>query len=126
MNLPNHPDAKRVKIILDKERHVYFSAYSLLKFKEETGHDLINMDGTSPTDMIPVLWAGLITEDKTLTVEQVAEMIPLSQLEHVMNKVTGAIQIATPPSDKESRKTGPLVKTKKRRKSPTSGNNSGQ
>lgn len=74
-----------------------YPLYALMKL-EETGVDLSNMDTekVSITDLVKIVWAGLICQFQDATVEEVAfefEMSDLEQLGAAMNtaftKATG-------------------------------------
>jgi hypothetical protein len=43
-----------------------------------------------------MLWAGLVHEDKSLTIEQVGEMVHLGNMNEVMGAITKAISEAMP------------------------------
>ena len=69
----------KVPIELDKPRTLFFPLAALLAFKKETGIDLLqesikDEDWTLET-ITALLWAGLIHEDKELTMDDVANSV---------------------------------------------------
>lgn len=63
-----------VPIELDKTRHLRYTGYSFLRVERATGKPMTQLD-QSFTSMITQVWAGLLEEDDTLTVEDVARMV---------------------------------------------------
>ena len=79
-----------ITVMLDKKRHIRFPLNALEKFEDVTGLKIFDMP--APTEMTikqfkAFLWAGLIHEDETLTIEQVGDMIDSGNLD----KVTAAV-----------------------------------
>lgn len=94
--------AKLIPIQLDKERHLKFDLNAFAELEELYGD--INtafeaMQKGSIKAIRAMLWAGLIHEDKTLTVEQVGSMIDMSNINEVMSAIAQAISEAMPKVD---------------------------
>lgn len=82
-----------VKItICGKERTVKYPVFALIKLKKDTGIQLKDLQDKDKAEdletIVSIIWAGLIHEDDSLTVEDVAKDIELDQLEEVAQKVT--------------------------------------
>lgn len=82
-----------VKIELGgKERCIKFTLYSL-SMLEEVGVKLTDLGKEmSMGQVMKVLWAGLVTYDKTLTVEEVGSMVGVEDLPMVSEKLTEAFE----------------------------------
>ena len=65
-----------VQINLDKERNLYFNLNSLELIEELTGKSIDKIsEGMDMKMLKAIVYAGLVHEDKELTVEAVGEMI---------------------------------------------------
>ena len=86
-------------ITLDKERHLRLTMFGMKRFAELTGKDILNgikVDQFTTADWGTLIWACLLHEDKTLTVDQVLEMIDVSNLNDVINAATRALTAGFP------------------------------
>jgi len=95
-----------VTIKLDKERHLKFTLGSMIRFKKSTGKDLrdpevIKTIRESPDieDLVALYWSCLYWEDKTLTVEQVSDLIDLSNIKELQAKINQAFTLSTPEKE---------------------------
>lgn len=83
---------KVVPITLDKERHLAYPVMSLIRLKKEYGIQLSDLqDEEKAQDLetiLAVIWAGLIHEDKDLTLEDVGYMIDVTDLPAISEKLT--------------------------------------
>ena len=85
---------KGVPIMLDKPRHIKYDLNAFEKVYKLTGMNLL--DGKTLTQMVTpedfkiLLWAGLIHEDKRLTLEQVGAMVSMGNI-GVLTEVFKAI-----------------------------------
>jgi len=91
--------AKLIPIQLDKERHLKFDLNAFAALEDVYGD--INaafeaMQRGSVKAIRAMLWAGLIHEDETLTIQQVGAMVDLNNLNEIMNVLTKAISEAMP------------------------------
>lgn len=80
-----------VTIMLDRERTLRLTMRGLFAFKKATGKDLIKGIGKeefTAEDSMALLWACLIHEDRELTLEQVENIVDLSNLSVVQNAIT--------------------------------------
>lgn len=84
--------AKTVAITLDKERNLAYPIMSIIRLKNEHGLELKDLtDEKKAQDIeviLKVIWAGLIHEDKELTVEDVGYMIDITELPEISAKLT--------------------------------------
>lgn len=84
--------AKKVAITLDKERTLAFPLMSLIRLKKEYGIELKDLQDEAKAQdietILTVIWAGLIHEDKELTVEDVGYMIDITELPEVSEKLS--------------------------------------
>jgi len=99
--------AKLIPIQLDKERHLKFDLNAFAELEDIYGD--INtafeaMQRGSIKAIRAMLWAGLVHEDKSLTIEQVGEMVHLGNMNEVMSAITKAINEAMPEAGDEAEK----------------------
>ncbi len=66
-----------VLLELDRPRKLRFGMNSLIMIEELTGKSLVNMDMTAIgfKDIRAIIYAGLYADDKTLTPDQVGDLI---------------------------------------------------
>lgn len=77
-----------VKINLDKERNLYFNLNSLEIIEELTGKPVSEIGNELSMKMLKaIVFAGLVHEDKELTVDAVGEMIGFEQIEEVSEAI---------------------------------------
>lgn len=82
---------KMVTINLDKERHLYFTLNSLELIEDLTGKSIDKIGEDMNMKMLKALvFAGLVHEDKKLTLEAVGDMIGFEDLEAVSNAIGDA------------------------------------
>lgn len=79
---------RMVKINLDKERNLYFTLNSLEIIEELTGKTIDKLsEGMTISMLKAVVYAGLVHEDKELTVDAVGEMIGFEDIEMISNAI---------------------------------------
>jgi hypothetical protein len=86
-----------VEIQLDKARNLKYGMLSLMKLEKKIGKTIsqIDFNALSIEDSAIVLWAGLIHEDKELTVDKVVELVDnYSDIKTVFDKVGEAISVS--------------------------------
>lgn len=84
---------KMVKIELDRERNLYFTLNSLEIIEELTGKTIDKLsEGMSISMLKAVVYAGLVHEDKSLTVDAVGEMIGFEDIESVSEAIGKAFE----------------------------------
>lgn len=77
-----------VKIVLDKERNLYFSLNSLEIIEDLTGKTIDKVtENLNMKSLKAIVYAGLIHEDKSLTVEDVGEMIGFNDISRVSEAI---------------------------------------
>lgn len=86
---------KIVAVMLDKERHLKFNLNALIMAEKITGKKLSEM-GEDKAEfglefLRAMLYAGLIHEDKELTLEEVGDMIDMDNMEEVTEKLGEAM-----------------------------------
>lgn len=84
------------------KRVLKYSLYSLCKLDEKTGKN--PLDGNMfaamrPLDIVAVLWAGLLHEDKNLDIDVLAEQIDIFQLREVSESMMKAFIQSAPVTD---------------------------
>jgi hypothetical protein len=81
-----------VEVELDKVRHIRYTMNALAEIEDRLGVPLSEMKDVKMTikNVRVILWAGLIHEDKDLTLEEVGEMVDLGNFEEVQTKVAEA------------------------------------
>lgn len=79
-----------ITIKLDTERVLKFNLNSLVKL-EEIGVDVQGLqDNAKISDIRSILWAGLVHEDKELTLEIVGELVDIENLKEVTDAIAKA------------------------------------
>ncbi|MDF2612541.1 MAG: hypothetical protein K0S71_327 [Clostridia bacterium] len=79
-----------IKITLDKERVLKFNLNSLVKL-EEIGVNVQSLqDNAKISDIRSILWAGLVHEDKDLTLEMIGDMVDMDNLQEVTDAIAKA------------------------------------
>lgn len=78
--------------MLDKQRTLKYPIMSLIRLKNEHGIELKDLaDEEKAQDMeviLAVIWAGLIHEDRELTVEELGYMLDITELPEISKKLT--------------------------------------
>jgi len=93
--------ARTVDIELDRPRHLRYALGAVKMLKREHGinlFDLSDEQAREPETLSLLLWAGLVWEDASLTVEQIDDMVDVSQLGYVSDKI-GEAMSGTKPDD---------------------------
>ena len=82
-----------VTINLDKERHLYFNLNSLELIEDLTGKTIDKIgEGMSMKMLKAIVFAGLVHEDKALTLEAVGDMIGFEDIEQVSEAIGKAFE----------------------------------
>lgn len=88
---------KLVQITLDKERNLYFNLNSFRILEKEFGIQLDKLGENIGLETIQaLLYVGLRHEDKTLTFEEVGDMVDFGNMADVNEKLTKAFLIHQP------------------------------
>lgn len=85
---------KIVTINLDKERHLKFTLNALIIAEKLTGKKLTEMGKENNFDLEflrAMLYAGLIHEDKELTLDEVGDFIDFENMNEVVEKLNEAM-----------------------------------
>ncbi len=88
-----------VEITLDKPRHLKYDFNAIRAIERETGKNLLKDNiwrDLSGTNLLIMVWAGLLHEDKNLKLEDVGAMFDLSHGSMVTGKVLEAWGLAVP------------------------------
>lgn len=91
-----NPDRGYVAITLDKPRYLRYKANSLKALEKELNIKITKLDVNSLgiTEMIAMLWAGLIHEQSDLTLNQAGDLLDEGEIGEVMKKCGEAITLA--------------------------------
>lgn len=88
---------KLVQITLDKERNLYFNLNSFRILEKEFDIQLDKLGENISLETIQaLLYVGLRHEDKTLTFEEVGDMVDFGNMADVNEKLTKAFLIHQP------------------------------
>jgi hypothetical protein len=106
-----------ILITLDKPRRLRFDVNAMATFEELTGLNLLKESARNQIEKdISVkqfrafLYACLVHEDKTLTLEQVGRLITTDNMQEILDKIGEAKKAAAPEPELEgAKKTRPLV-----------------
>ena len=92
-----------VLIELDKPRNIRLDTNALVKVEEVTGRPISSfLPGTvGMRDIRAFLWAGLIHEDRELTLLETGQLMDRADYNYIEDKVTEAIRIAMNYKDNE-------------------------
>jgi hypothetical protein len=82
-------DAKKtfpeVEVLINgRKRKLIYNLYSFMRLDDETGKNIFDgtaFDSFRPRDIVALLWAGLVNEDPTITIDEVAKTAQLSDLQ---------------------------------------------
>ncbi len=85
-----------VVVELDRPRKLRFDLGAQKAFYRETGVGIQRFDQENPEHICALIWASLLRDDPSLTVDQVDEMIDMGNLEYVFERVTEAINRSMP------------------------------
>ena len=110
----NNPAAPVVEIELDRVRHMRLDFNALADFEDATGKSAFDAKTFSTlrgADLRALLWASMVHEDPTLSMEQVGAMIHFGNIEYVTERVGALMGGAMPKSDGngEANKDTPLT-----------------
>lgn len=87
-------EKKMVTINLDKERHLYFTLNSLELIEDMTGTSVDKIgENMNMKTLKVIVYAGLVHEDKALTVNEVGELIGVEKIEEVSKAVAEAFKV---------------------------------
>lgn len=86
----------------DKDYKVLFTLNALRKIHEVTGWNII--DGESkhtptPTDVLALLWAGMLKYQPDLKMEDVGDMIEVSEVPVLLEQLMNGLNLASPEED---------------------------
>ena len=83
---------KTVEITLDKQRKLAYPVYSLIKLKKEHGIELKDLQDKEKAEdletILAIVWAGLIHEEKDLSMEDLGYMIDITALPEISKKIS--------------------------------------
>ena len=101
-----------VEVELDRVRHLRCDLNAMVAYERASGRRMETMGGNpSMEDVLILLWACLIHEDRELTVEAVGGMVHAGNLAEVSDKLAGLARASVPEGTSTS---------KNRRRSPGS------
>lgn len=84
-----------VLINLDRPRNIRLNTNAMVKMEEVLNKPLSEIGASFGVKEIrAVVWAGLLHEDKTLTLESVGDLLDDADLTYVAKKIGEAMQIA--------------------------------
>ncbi len=100
---------KGVTIQLDKPRTLRYGINALVKIEEILGRPIMNLDleNLGVKELRVILYAGLCNDDKSLTIEQVGDLIDeYSDLTTIAEKLGEALSLAFGKDKIEAQTTG--------------------
>lgn len=95
-----------VKIMLDRERTLRLDLNAMISYEDATKKSLF--DGSfqganfSAKDMRAMLWACLLHDDPTLTLEIVGSLISVDNMTDVASKLNETFEVAVPKAKRKS------------------------
>ena len=102
-----------IPIQLDKERHLRFTLYGARKLKQAVGIDVLkgfNLGDMGVEELTAFIFACLVWEDDTLTLDAVSKMIDVKDMTAISNQIAQAVAQSLPEKtdspNAESRPTG--------------------
>lgn len=91
-----------IPIILDKQRHLLLDLNAMVAFEEVTGKNMMQgLDAAKMTakDFRAFLWASLLHDDKSLTLQDVGAMIHTGNMEDITNRLLEAWNVSMPEEE---------------------------
>lgn len=90
--------SKIVEITLDKPRRLLFNLNAMAAYERETGKNFLDLpkENVSATLLRTLLWAGLMHEDKSLTIEQVGAFMDSDNMVAIQDKIVEAASSNVP------------------------------
>lgn len=89
-----------VIINLDKPRSLRFDLNAMAAYEDATGKSAFAIgDNISATSIRALLWASLIHDDKTLTLEQVGSLIHTGNMTEITSKINQIVQTSSDTGD---------------------------
>jgi 20S proteasome alpha/beta subunit len=107
-----------VPIKLDKTRNLRYSLKALSRIEDELGCSIAGVDfsNVSIKQIITFIWAGLIHEDKYLSVDDVMDLLDDDiSLDELMKKVTEAMDAAMNSMGASGKKSTPTPRKKRKK-----------
>jgi len=102
-----------IPVTLDKERHLKLTLYGARKLKQAVGIDLLkgfSLADLGVEEMAAFLWACLVWEDDTLTIDSVSKMVDAGEMVAIQTQIAQAVNQSLPEKtdspNAESRSTG--------------------
>ncbi len=83
-----------IDLTLDKPRKLRYTWRSIRRLNNEHGVNLLDLGEDAfinPDTISKMLWAGLVWDDPDLTVEMVDDLLELSKLGYISNKMGEAV-----------------------------------
>ena len=90
------------KIMLDRERTFVLDLNSFCELEKRLNKSLfkaIKWDDMGVNDLRYLLWAGLLTDDPSLSLEEFSKMVTLSQLQQFAPLINEQLSRSMPPSE---------------------------
>lgn len=99
----------RVPVLLDKPRTIVLDINALCRVEEVTGISMLvgQPAFSSLRIMRALIWAGLLHEDQTLTLERVGELIGEADTSDLLTSIMKAYDVAMPDPDNEASESDP-------------------
>jgi len=96
-------EAPKVAIVLDKERHMSLSLGSLVDFEDITGASLFTLQGElTAAQLRALLYVALKADDPGLTVEQVGQIVQMSDTKRITDALGQLMGVSLPLEDAEA------------------------
>ncbi|SMO48822.1 gene transfer agent family protein [Melghirimyces algeriensis] len=105
-----------VQIELDRPRRLKYDMNALTELEDALDRPVTQLNDQSIgiKELRALLWAGLIHEDRELTLEGAGELVEMENIQTVSEKVTEAMTLAFPPAQQKKQMGGPNGVGKKR------------
>jgi len=97
-------DVPTVEIVLDKPRHLRLDFAAFMAYEKETGRSVFSFQDTGNTDatsLVTLLWAALKHEDDKLTIEDVAKMVHIGNVQEISQKLNEAFSKVLPQEESQ-------------------------
>ncbi len=96
--------APTATLYLDKERNFKLDFKAFMAFEKISGKNVLSTSvwqDMSASNIVALLWAGLLHEEPTLTMEQVAGFIHPGNLQEVVNAIQQVFQLSMPNNEQQ-------------------------
>ena len=126
---PENDPKRGLRLELDRTRYLRITLGALKRIEELSGIGIQDQEALAEWSqtldgVVGMLWAGLVSDDPELTVEDVYEIVDISNFAQVRAAIDQAVGIAMPKPVEGAAKAPPLEVNRAQRRHPSTGTSS--